>query len=81
MERFTNVDLICEGALERSEIFATRDEAETFATNELAAYAAEAPGASVDIFLLDHEHEPEVDECSCAQYVTDGRPDFTNVAS
>ena len=78
MERYTDLSLICEGALERSETFETRAAAETYATEELRAYAVEAPGALVEIFLLDHEHSPDVEDCACAQYVTDHHPDFTS---
>ncbi len=81
MDRYTDARLICEGAVERDETFATYAEAETWAANELEQYAAEAPGASVEIYLTDHEHAPEVEDCACVQYLTDHHPTFTNTES
>lgn len=38
--------------------------------------AADSDEADVRVFVLDHPHSPDLDECSCAQYATSHQPDY-----
>lgn len=71
MNRYTEVTLIVEGALEDSWLWADAYNAEIQA--ERLARELAGKGLEYDIYLTDHEHS-EYLECDCIQYLTDHRP-------
>lgn len=74
---FTDVDIVVDGALESSDRF--YDEAYLNFTLELECEDARQSGLPVEIYITFHEHsdhDEEMDDCACIQYVTDGRPKY-----
>ena len=76
---YPDVDVIVEGALDSSETF----EDDALSEANMAVYiegtreSAEADGLRTEVYILYHDHDMSEDECSCAQYVTDGHPAYS----
>jgi len=70
---YTQVDVICEGALEESETFTDYLLLDEYLAN--LKTEAIGDGATLEVYILEHEHALDI-ECNCAQYVTDHRPSY-----
>ena len=70
---YTQVDVICEGALEESETFTDYLLLNKYLAN-LKTEALE-DGVTLEVYILEHEHALDI-ECNCAQYVTDHNPNY-----
>lgn len=85
-DAYNEITVVWDGALE-SEVMAVLnadgdlviDETGESVTEWLASIETEAnaQGATVEVYELPHGHSPDVEDCACAQYVTDGHPSYT----
>lgn len=82
MSGYTEVTIICDGALESSESFKGFDTAELEAYLEKekneALEAAGLTGIETEIYVMEHEHDESEEDCSCAQYLSDHHPIWTS---
>ena len=72
---YYEVQVMVAGAAEDMREFDTWDEVEEFVEEQRRAAAED--GLRTEIYLVEHEHEHESKECSCAQYITDHKPEWT----
>lgn len=73
---FVEATLICDGAVEETQIFEAdeRLSLDKWLKDE-KGIAQSMFGANVtEIYLLEHGHDNDGAECSCAQYLTDHNP-------
>ena len=72
--RYAQVDVIVEGALDESETIFTDEALESFIQG--IERVANEDHQHTEVYVLWHEHSPYIDECGCAQYVTDHHPQY-----
>lgn len=83
---YTEVTLIIDGALSETEIFkADQKGDEKFArwvagVKQDVNTAARIAGSTtkVEIYILNHAHENDGEDCECIQYINDHHPYWTN---
>lgn len=78
---YTEITVIVGGAVDQTETF---DYDDIFEVVKLYGFiadtqreAAEHPEL-IELYELKHDHDKDVEECMCIQYVTDHKPFWTN---
>ena len=72
---YADVTVVVDGALEASEVFTDYLLLEQFIKE--TRQAAEDDGYPTEVYILEHDHSPSVEDCCCAQYATDHHPTYT----
>jgi hypothetical protein len=78
---YKEISVLVGGALEQTEIF---DYDSIMDVVKMYAFIAETQKDSADLeelvelYELSHDHEPDVSECNCVQYINDHHPFWTN---
>jgi hypothetical protein len=72
---YVDIDIIVDGALERSETFHDYLLFEEFISQEKEE--AEGHGYLTEVYVVEHNHPQEDEECACVQYLTDHHPLYT----
>jgi hypothetical protein len=72
---YAEVMVVVDGAMEEAEEFSD----DTLMMDYIRGIEEEQRdhGYPVEVFVLEHEHEPTGDECACAQYAQDHRPRYS----
>lgn len=75
---YVDAMVIVDGALDEEAVFgegeADKLEAWLIQQKELAMAH---PMQETEIYLMDHDHPPDLEDCSCAQYLTDHHPTWS----
>lgn len=74
---YADVDIVVDGAVESTNRFYDETLMAHFIDQEIEF--AKGDGLPLEIYVQFHEHtdhDPDVEGCSCNQYVTDGRPKY-----
>lgn len=75
---YVEATIIVDGAVEKEEVFGenTAEEFDLWLSQE-KEFAMAHPTQRTEIYLLEHDHPPDVEDCSCVQYVTDHHPHWS----
>ena len=68
------VEVIVEGALDENHTFEDWDRADAYI--ESVRQVAARDGRLTEVYVTEHPHEIEQDECICAQYKSSHLPDY-----
>lgn len=71
---YIEASTIIEGALEETETFQYADEYQEW----LDATIEELADVDAQVYAIHHEHDLDVDDCACVQYLTDHAPVWSN---
>ena len=71
---YADVSVVVDGALEESASF--YDYAVLDAFIQTIREEAEGDGYRTEVYVLLHDHSPDVEECACSQYVQDHNPEY-----
>ena len=76
---YYELTVIVEGAIDQIEMFGTSDaqrrKMQAF-IDGIEKFAKSHTSMATEVYVLFHGHASDMDECVCAQYVTDGRADY-----
>ena len=74
-QSYVQATLVVDGALDDEQTFG-EDESELLEVwlDNNKVLAIEHPEQRTEIYLLEHGHPPDMEECSCVQYLTDHHP-------
>ena len=81
MKGYDEVTVIVEGAVDSTEDFNRREDGTE--SRMLRAFIdkveadSKTDGLATEVYVLHHGHGQSVEECSCSQFVTDGRPAYS----
>lgn len=77
-ESYVEATVIVDGALDEEAVFGTGEQENLEAWITVQKELAMAhPLQETQIYLMEHGHSPDVEDCSCAQYLTDHHPHWS----
>lgn len=79
---YVEATVIVDGAIEVEATF-QEDEQEAMSTwvSQQRELAVAHRGQTTEIYLLQHDHPSDVEDCNCGQYVTDHHPHWTTTSN
>lgn len=74
IEGYVEAYVLIDGALEENETFGFGHGRELDEWVKATKWRAMNDPRHTEIFLLNHDHSPDFEDCACAQYLTDHHP-------